>query len=340
MASFRNLRILVITREDLVPPCEGVPLGSKDPIWKTDFDVIDTLKGLRHTVEVLGVGSEVAPLETKIREFKPDLVWNLLDDFAGHGVLDQNIVSYLELLGCPYTGCNPKGLLLARDKALSKKILAYHKFLVPKFLVYKKGEPVAFVPDSEFPLIVKSLTEQGSRGISQASLVTNQKQLERRAEFVHGYLQTDAIAEQFIEGREFYVGVMGNSRCSVLPVWEIDFGKDSGLKIATEQVKWNEDYQLRHGIKFQLAKGLSQKLEKRLQEIAKRAFRVLGLSGFARFDFRMNADCEIYLLEANPNPDIGREQEFADSAKAHGIEYANLLGRIISLGLKWRPLEQ
>jgi D-alanine-D-alanine ligase len=270
--------------------------------------------------------------------FTPHIVFNLMEAFAGIPTFDQNVVSYLELLRLPYTGCNPRGLILARDKALSKKLLAYHRIRVPEFTVVRPGRKPTLPKRLGFPLIVKSLFFEASAGISQASVVENEEQLARRATFIHDTLGTAAIAEQFIDGREIYVGVIGNERLEVLPPWEMSFAgmPDNRWRIATERVKWSTQYQKKHGILTDRAR-LDATLVDRLQHVAKRAYRALDLNGYARIDLRVDEDERIYVLEANPNPNLAYGEDFSESAEAIGLSYERLLERIIALGRRWEP---
>ena len=242
----KKLRILVLMHESLVPPdsIEGLTDKEINP-FKTEYDVVVTLKEMGHEVQPLGVASDLGVLRRSILAFKPHITFNLLEEFHGVAVYDQHVVSYLELMKETYTGCNPRGLMLAHDKALSKQILAYHRIPVPDFAVFPMGRKVRRPRKLTFPLLVKSLTEEGSVGIAQASLVHDDGQLAERTEFVHRQLRTDAIAEQFIEGRELYVGVLGNERLQTLPVWELVFTKmpDDVPFIATSKVKWDLEYQ-------------------------------------------------------------------------------------------------
>jgi D-alanine-D-alanine ligase len=248
------------------------------------------------------------------------------------------VVSYLELLRLPYTGCNPRGLILARDKALSKKLLAYHRIRVPDFTVVRPGRKPVLSKKLRFPLIVKSLFFEASAGISQASVVENAEQLGRRVAFIHEKLGTAAIVEQFVDGRELYVGVIGNERLDALPVWEMSFAQmpENRWKIATERVKWSTQYQKKHGIMTDRAR-LDAATTDRIQRIAKRTCRALDLSGYARIDVRMDDEGRVYVLEANPNPNLAYGEDFAESAEVSGVAYERLLERIIALGLRWEP---
>ena len=319
-----------------MPPdsLEGVP--EKDiQSFKTEYDVVTTLRFLGHEVLNLGVSDELAPIRRAIRDFRPHLAFNLLEAFHGQGAYDQHVVSYLELMHMPYSGCNPRGLTLARDKALSKKILAYHRIRVPDFAVFPRGRRARRPKRLEFPLFVKSLVEDASHGIAQASLITSDEKLAERVEFVHHKIHTDAIAERFIEGRELFVPVLGNVRLQLLPVWELhieNLPPDAPL-INTERAKFDLEYQERLGISHGPARNLPEGIEKRIGKISKRIFRALGLSGYARMDFRLDPEGELYFLEANPNPEIAEDEEFACSAAKAGIPYEKLIQRIVTLGL-------
>src|SRR5919108_1135308 len=246
----KSLRILARGHDHLVPPADTTGIDVREAEWKMEYDVIETLKEMGHEVRVLGLHDELGSIRPTVGLFKPHIVFNLMEAFADVTTFDQNVVSYLELLRLPYTGCNPRGLILARDKALSKKLLAYHRIPVPEFTVVRRRRKPALSKRMHFPLIVKSLFFEASAGISQASVVENDDQLARRVTFVHESLGTAAIVEQFIDGRELYVGVLGNERLDVLPVWEMSFDKmpENKWRIATERVKWSDKYQKRHGI--------------------------------------------------------------------------------------------
>ncbi|MBI4265095.1 MAG: ATP-grasp domain-containing protein [Acidobacteria bacterium] len=333
----KKLRILALVHEHLVPPEDTTGIDVLEAEWKMEYDVIETLKEIGHQVRVLGVHDDLMPIRRAAGLFEPHIVFNLMEAFAGVTTFDQNVVSYLELLRLPYTGCNPRGLILARDKALSKKLLAYHRIPVPEFTVVRRGRKPQLSKRLHFPLIVKSLFFEASTGISQASVVENAEQLARRVQFIHESLGT-AIVEQFVDGRELYVGVLGNERLDVFPVWEMSFAQmpDNRWRIATERVKWSTQYQKRHGIMTEAAQ-LDAPLAERIQRIAKRTCRALDLNGYARIDVRMDAEGRVSVLEANPNPNLAYGEDFAESAERQGLPYERLLERILALGLRWEP---
>src|SRR5512134_715351 len=334
----KKLRILALVHDHLVPPEDTTGVDILEAEWKMEYDVIETLREIGHDVRVLGINDNLGGIRPTAGLFKPHIVFNLLEAFADIPTFDQNVVSYLELLRLPYTGCNPRGLILARDKALSKKLLAYHRIRVPEFTVVRPGRKPVLPKRLTFPLIVKSLFFEASAGISQASVVENHEQLARRVTFIHEKLGTAAIVEQFIDGRELYVGVLGNERLDVFPVWEMSFEKmpENRWKIATERVKWSTQYQKKHGIMTDRAR-IDAPLAEQMQRVAKRTYRALDLNGYARIDFRMDDDGRIFALEANPNPNVAYGEDFAESAEVSGLSYERLLDRIIALGLRWEP---
>jgi len=334
----KKLRVLVLMHDYLVPPedVSGHDLGTVE--WKTEYDVTSTLRELGHDVRPLGVKDELGTIRQVVADFKPHIAFNLMEAFHEVGAFDQNVVSYLELLRVPYTGCNPRGLVLARDKALSKKLLAYHRIPVPDFAVFRRGRAIKRLKRLEFPLIVKSLTQEASIGISQASVVSDEERFVERVRFIHNSIQTDAIAERYIEGRELYVGVIGNERLQVFPVWELRFTKmpEDQKRIATERVKWSHRYQDKHGITTGAAR-ISEAVATQIHKVAKRVYRTLELSGYARVDIRLNEDGRFYVLEANPNPQIAFGEEFAGSAERAGVAYGPLIQRLLNIGLRWQP---
>ncbi|MDD9932331.1 MAG: ATP-grasp domain-containing protein [Myxococcales bacterium] len=337
----RKRRVLVLMHADLIPPEDPAEIEKLSEAEflevKTEYDVVTGLGELGHEVRPLGLIDDLTPLRRAIADFQPHIVFNLLEEFRGEPMLDQNVVSFLELVQVPYTGCNPRGLMIARDKALSKKILHYHRIPCPRFHVVPKGRKLKRKPAQlEYPLIVKSQVEEASAGISEASVVSSDDKLAERVAFMHDKVGTSAIVEQYIDGRELYMGVLGDRRLQVLPVWELQIKnlRSDAPKIATRSVKWDPKYQKRRGVKIGPAEDLPQEVVRRLVHVTKRLYRVLGLSGYARVDFRLDKDNRPYFLEANPNPDIGYGEEFAEAAEAAGIEYEPLLNRILSLGLR------
>ena len=333
----KKLRVVVLMHPSLVPPESTEGLSELEAYeLKTEYDVVTTLRELGHEVRPLGVADELGPIRTVIEEWKPDIVFNLLEEFLGRQDFDHHVVSFLELMQVPYTGCHPRGLMLARDKALSKKLLAYHHLTVPRFAVFPRGRRVHRPKGLEFPLIVKSLIHEASLGIAQASIVENDEKLRERVTFIHQRHGSDAIVEQYVDGREFYVGIIGNTRHRVLPVWELLFENlaPGASPIATAHVKHNPGYQERRGIFQQHAEDLPEPLRARIVKTTKNIARILDLDGYNRIDYRYSADGKLYFLEANPNPDIAKSEEFASASEEAGMPYPKLIQRLLDLGLQ------
>ena len=333
----KKLRVLVLMHPDHVPPDSLDGLTAQEALaLKAEFDIVQCLRKLGHEARALGVQDEFLPIRDAVEEFKPHVVFNLLEEFHSNMLFDQNVVSLLELLRVPYTGCNPRGLILARSKSLGKKLLAYHRIPVPDFLVIPRGHRTRRPRKLEFPLIVKSLMEHSSYGIAQASLVDDDEKLAERVAFVHESIGTDAIAERFIEGREIYVGVLGNDRLVALPPLELVFEKmpANAPLIATAKVKHDLGYQAKRGIALKAAEGLEPEVTERISRFAKRIYRTLELDGYARIDFRLSAANVPYFLDANPNPDISDGEELASAAALVGMTYGDLISRILGLALR------
>ena len=339
----KKQRVLILMHDSLLPPDTIEGVSDKDMAdWKMEYDVCATLENLGHDVRPIGLSDDLTPLRREILEWKPHVAFNLLEEFHNVATYDQHVVSFLELMRQPYTGCNPRGLMLAHDKTLSKKILHFHRILTPRFAVFENHR--AFRPPTRlnYPLFVKSATEDASLGIAQASVVNNVDELRERVRFVHEQTHSDALVEEFIEGRELYVGVMGNQRLQTFPIWELSFGNmpEGVARIATRKVKWDHRYQLRHGIESGPAKELPPGMEAKIVRLCKRIYRVLYLSGYARMDLRLTEDGRLFVLEANANPNISFGEDFAESAEVAGIEYPELLERMMSLArsykVEWR----
>ena len=335
----KKLRTLVVVHTSLVPPdrLEGYSEKQIDE-FRTEYDVIAALRTAGHEVQILGVLDSLTELRGALLEWRPEVVFNLLEEFNGIVTYDQHVVAFLELMRAPYTGCNPRGLLLSRDKVLCKQLLAFHRIPTPQFTVFRRGQRISVPKRLRPPLFVKSTTEDASLGIAQASVVEDAARLKERIAFVHEQIKSDALVEEYIEGRELYVGVMGNDRLTRLPVWEMVFGSlpDSLAAIATRKVKWDKRYQAKYGITTHAADDLPPAVLATLDRLSRRIYRALGLSGYARMDFRVNPQGQVYVLEANANPNLEAAEDFAESARAAGTSYGELLERLMDLGLKYR----
>lgn len=334
----KKLRVLVLMHEDLIPPDSIEGLSDKEVApFKAEWDVLTALEELGHEPRRLGVQYDLGPIRRSIISWKPHIAFNLLEEFHSVPLYDYSVVSYLELMRQPYTGCNPRGLMLAHDKGLTKKILSYHRIPTPRFAVFPMGRRGKRPARLQYPLLVKSLTDHASLGISQASIVHDDETLAERIALVHNRQGADALVEEYIDGRELYVGVLGNRRLQTLPVWELLFTKmpDDVPRIATAKVKWDHDYQEKHGITTRAAKDLPEGAAEKIAKLCKRIYRVLNLSGYARMDLRLTDDGRIYVLEANPNPNLEFGEDFAESAEKFEISYNPLIQRILNLGTRY-----
>ena len=333
-------RVVVLCHEDLIPPdsVDGLSASEVDA-FRTEYDVTRALRELGHEVQVVGVSDDLAPIRSVALGFDPHVVFNLLMEFRDVGNYQAHVTSYLELLGVSFTGCHARGILLTRDKALCKKILRYHRVPTPRFAVFERGAPMrrAAQRDLSFPLIVKSVDEEASLGISQASVVSDLEKLKERVEFVHRSVGTDAIAEEYIEGRELTQSILGNERLQAFPPWELFFDKlpEGSLPIATARAKFDRKYQARVGIDSGPAREMPAATAARIAQLCKRVYRVLGLSGYARLDLRLAPDGQVYVIEVNSTPDVAEGEDFADSAKAVGLAYPQLIQRIVALGIAY-----
>ena len=304
--------------------------------WKTEANVLAALRTLGHTTEHLAIFDDVDLLRQKMASFAPDVIFNLADQFKNNRGFDQNIVSLLEMHGVCFTGCSATGLTLCKHKGISKKILSYHRIHVPNFVVIPRGQRIARPRNLKFPILIKPVKEEASYGISQASFVATDEQFKERAAFIHDSHDADAIAEEYIEGRELYVGVMGNLRLTVFPIRELVFREvpPDEPKIATYRAKWDEEYRKRWGLQNRFAEKLGPDIVRAIEETCKRIYRLLTIDGYARIDLRLTAANQIYFIEANPNPILAEDEDFAQAASKAGLPYPELIDRIIRQGMK------
>jgi D-alanine-D-alanine ligase len=303
--------------------------------WKTEANVLGALQALGHTIEHLAIFDNLDLLRQKVQSFEPDVIFNLADQFKNNRAFDQNIVSFLEMQGLPFTGCGSTGLTLCKHKGISKKILGYHRIHVPNFVTIARGKRIARPPKLKFPILVKPLKEEASLGISQASFVATDEQFKERVQFIHEKFDSDAIAEEYIEGRELYVSTLGNHRLEVFPIRELIFKEvpPDEPKIATYRAKWDEEYRKRWGLQNQFAEELDPALAKSIGQTCKRIYHLLTIDGYARVDLRVTATNEVYFIEANPNPILAEDEDFAQSAQKANLTYPQLIERIVRLGL-------
>jgi D-alanine-D-alanine ligase len=301
----------------------------------TEADVLRCLKRLGHDVETLAVFDNVTDIVEKLKAYAPDVVFNLSESFYQDRAHEPNIPALLELMKVPYTGSGPEALLLCKDKALAKKVLAYHHLRSPHFVVSHRAHPLRRLRRFIYPAIVKPACEESSDGISQASFVREEHEAIARARFIHQKFNCDALIEEYIEGRELYVSVLGNHRLTVFPAREIFFEQvpEDAPKFATFHAKWNEAYRKKWGIKNGAAKELPEGVQEHLANLARKVYRLLKIKGFARVDVRLTPQGEVFLLEVNPNPSLAADEDFARSAADAGLGYDSLIQEILNTAL-------
>jgi D-alanine-D-alanine ligase len=300
-------------------------------VEEAEYDVARALMAGGHDVLMIGIGDDVTALLGRLADFQPKLVFNGCEGFRKNARHEYAIAALLDMYGYRYTGSSPTALLVARNKSLTKKVLAYHGIRVPAFAEFHEGDELVRPSELRFPLIVKPLLEDASIGIAQASVVEDDQSLAQRVEFIHTKYHQAAIVEELVEGREVYVGLIGNDDVEVLPLTEMTFGEPETTdhRIATHKAKWDEDYRKRKKIKNVFAKGVSEELTRRIGEICSTAFHALWLQDYGRVDVRLAHDDEVYVLEVNPNPFIAAENEMADAAEKAGLKYNAFIQRIV-----------
>jgi len=303
---------------------------------EAEYDVARALMAGDHDVHMIGIGEEIGPLLERLAAVQPKLVFNGCEAFRGHARHEYAVAAVLDMYGYRYTGSSPTALLVSRNKSLTKKILAYHDIRVPAFAEFHEGDDLVRPSELRFPLIVKPLLEDASVGIAQASVVEDDASLKQRVEFIHAKHHQAAIVEELVEGREVYVGLLGNDKVEVLPLTEMTFGEpETGEhRIATYKAKWDEDYRKRKNIKNVFAKGVSEELTARIADICTTAFHALWLQDYGRVDVRLTHDDEVYVLEVNPNPFIAHDNEMANAAEKAGLKYNAFIQRIVDEAMR------
>src|SRR5207253_1799308 len=257
---------------------------------------------------------------------------DMVEAYAGDEPREPHVAAFLELLELRYTGAGPQSLFLAQDKALAKKLFDFHQIRTPRFASSYRGK-LDHVDDLEFPLIVKPASEDGSVGIDAGAVVRTLKELMERVAMIQEKFDCPALIEEYIEGREIYVGVMGNDKPAALPVVELDLSRlpDEMPKIAGSEVKWDKGTGPYHVTRSMAAKDLEGERSRRLQETALQVYSALKLRDYGRVDMRLTQDGRIYVIEANPNPWLAPEAEFAVAARLAGRSYVELIGQIVEL---------
>ncbi len=310
--------------------------------WKSDepemeYQIAHALQERGHEIRLLGVRDDLEYLVRHLNEWKPDLVFNGAEAYRGDESLEYLLPGLFEAEGFRYTGAPPLALQVTRNKAISKKVLAYFGIQVPGFVSYRLREPVEQTPPLQFPLIVKPLQADASAGIAQASIVQDVGALAERVTFIHERFGQGAIAEEFVDGRELYVSIVGNDdSLEILPITEMVFDKRKTRpeeRIATQSAKWDESYRERKGIRNVFARPLAKTVRDRIVETCRTAYRALWLRDYARLDLRVTEDGGVWVLEANANPFISYGHDMANAAAKAGMEYCDFIQRIVRAAL-------
>jgi D-alanine-D-alanine ligase len=264
-----------------------------------------------------------------------DLVYNLSESYAGDDTQDMAVAAYLDLLGCAYTGSGPAGLHLAQDKAVAKRLFTFHGIRTPNYAVVYQGR-LDWSHDIHFPVIVKPKREDGSIGIEFNAVVGSIKELMERIDTLHADLDSPVLIEEYIEGRELYVGVLGNDPPQALPIVELDLSDlpEGTPRIAGTEVKWERGTAAYKKTKLRLPTDISEELTAEIQDTAIKACRALEVRDYARVDLRLKPDGTWYTLEVNPNPWLHSSAEFVLAAKQSGRDYAGLIEEIAMMALE------
>jgi D-alanine-D-alanine ligase len=331
----KRSRIVVLFDTDTDPPQSQNYAKQLESGDEVEFEVARALISRGHDVRLVGFRNELDQLVSGLRAAPADVVFNLSERFRNVSALDSAITGLLDMLGLPFTGAGSQGLMLARDKALTKKVFHYQGLRVPHFAVFPPGKPVRRPSDLRFPLFVKPLDEDASVGISLASVVHDDQALMERVAFVHERFKTRAIVEEFIAGRELCVGVIGNAPARALPPIEMVFGgaKEDSERIATFNVKWSTKHREKNAIHNEIAQNLSEAVRARLHDVALRAYEAAELRDYARIDVRLAPDDEVYVIEANPNPYLADGEDLAWAAEEAGFPYADLIENIAEMAI-------
>lgn len=332
----RTLKVLLIFDYPNPAPRESWDevLATED--LKCEREVAEALRGLGHEVRVLGIHDRIEPLIDEVREHPPEIVFNLAEAFREDREHEASIAGLLEMLGVAYTGCRPGSLTICRHKAFTKRILTPHRIHVPSSILFLRGQPMRSLRPLKFPVFVKPLGLEGSDGIAQSSFAESAEACLERVRFLHESLQTHALVEEYIDGRECYSGVIGVERLKVLPLREMVFTKfpEERPKFASFKAKWDESFRKRWGIENTFAVEVPDGVEEKIARLSRTVFRALQLEGCARLDLRITPENMVYVIEVNPNPGLASDDEIAQAAAKAGIPYPQLIQQIVSFGLQ------
>ncbi len=338
-----KLKIVVIYDRVLVNDDEeSAPSAEKSPVTRTldnkevEDEVAEALVRLGHEPVMHEIDGTTRSL-LALAKMDCDLVFNLCESFADDDTADFKIAGFLELLKKKYTGAGTHGLMLAQDKAIAKKIFAFHGVHTPVFAKSFRGR-LDFSHDLQFPVIVKPAREDGSIGIEFSAVVNSIRELMERMDWLHQHFDSPVLIEEYIEGREMYVGIIGNAKPEALPIIELDLSKlpRGTPRIAGAEVKWGKGTKAYRDTRAAIAEGLPDETVLALQQAAIAAYQALELRDYGRIDMRVQADGRVHVIEANPNPWLSSRAEFSMAARRSGRTYTELIGEIVGLAVS-RP---
>jgi D-alanine-D-alanine ligase len=297
--------------------------------------VASALRKSGHKASILGVHGDVRKLIQGLQRRKPDLVFNMMEMWGEAVWGDMSVAGLLDLLALRYTGSGPGELYLGQDKALAKKLLAFEGILYPRFAVFSPRAGFETGGNLRMPLFVKPLRMDSSIGIDSKALVNDARALMKRVSTIHEDLDDSALAEEYIEGREFYVGILGNEDATALPPVEVDFSglPEGAPKVLDSKAKWEEGTKEYEGTRSVIAE-IPDELRARLQKVSLDAYRALRVRDYGRVDLRLTETGEIYVLEVNASCYLEKSSEFAMAAKAAGIEYVEVIERIVQCAME------
>lgn len=332
-------RLKILALFDAVHPTtldQDLSAELKTADWKTEAGVLAALRQLGHRHETLALFDDMDLLRRKLATFQPDVIFNLADQFRNDRALDQHIAAYLAMHGLPFTGCGPTALALCKHKAIAKRLVASHGIRTAPFITIPRDQRRLAAPPLAFPLIVKPLREEASYGISGAAFARTPAQYRQRVRYLQERTGDDVLVEEYVEGRELYVSLIGHRRPQVLPIRELVFGRlpPGAPRIATYQAKWNSAYRRRRGVRNRFATDLAPAVVRRIATASRTIYRALEIDGYARLDLRLTPANEITFIEANPNPMLAPGEDFAQSARRAGLAYPQLIDRIARMGLR------
>jgi D-alanine-D-alanine ligase len=324
-------RVLVDESEDAAPSTEKSPVVRTLDKKEVEDEVSDALTKLGHEPVMYELDGTLRSL-LGLARLDCDLVFNLAESFADDDTADFKIAAFLDLLGKKYTGTGANGLMLAQDKAVAKKIFAFHGIHTPVFAKSFRGR-LDFSHDLHFPVIVKPAREDGSIGIEFSAVVNSIRELMERMDWLHANFDSPVLIEEYIEGREMYVGVIGNDKPEALPVVELDLSKlpEGTPKIAGAEVKWGKGTKAYRDTKSAIATDLTEETALLLQQTAVAAFQALEVRDYGRVDMRLQPDGRVQVIEVNPNPWLSSRAEFAMAARKSGRTYTQLIEEIVEL---------